>query len=339
MERTEENTRLSAPRTELQGAYLDWHAILGGGVVAVAIASVFTGFGAALGLSTISAEAGEGSVNFMLILSAVWVVVTLVASYMAGGYVAGRMRRRVDSVGADEVTARDGMNGLVVWGLGTIVTVMVLGSVVSTTVSAAGSMAAGAGAVAGSVVQASGTVVGEAAKGVISAAGAMVPESVAADPVGFLNNTLLRPDAAATTPADPVAVAANTASILGNVLKTGEISDAERAYLVSAVIANTGATPDIAAARVDQAVTATQKTRADAELMVADAKVEADRLAAEAEATAIKVAEAARISAILSAFLLASAAMVAAAASYIGAVRGGRHRDEGRIFGGFAYRG
>lgn len=339
MERTEENTLLSAPEKVLEGSYLDWAAIFGGGVVAVAVASVFTGFGTALGLSTISAEPGEGSFSLMLILSAIWVVVTLVASYLAGGYIAGRMRRRVDSASADEVTARDGLNGLVVWGLGIIVSVFLLGTAVSTAVSSAGSVAAEAGAVAGSVVEATGTVVAEVAAGAMTAAAAMVPNDATTNPMDYLNRTLLRPAVVGTVPADPAMMAIDTAAILGSVLKTGEISDAERAYLVSAVVTSTGATPAEAATRVDAAITATQTARSAAEKSVADAKAEADKFAAEAKAVAIKAAEVARVSAILSAFLLASAAMVAAAAAYIGAVRGGRHRDEGRIFGGFAYRG
>ena len=339
MERTEEVTLLSAPDKVLEGSYLDWAAIFGGGVVAVAIASVFTGFGAALGLSTISAKPGEGSFNLMLILSAIWVVVTLVASYMAGGYIAGRMRRRVDSVSADEVTARDGLNGLVVWGLGIIVSVFVLGTAVSTTVATVGAVASGAGAVAGTVVQATGTVVAEAAQGAINAAAPMVQDDAPAGSMDYLNRTLLRPNTVGTAPADPGSMAGDTAAILGNVLKTGEISDPERAYLVSAVVTSTGATPTEAATRVDAAIIATQTARSDAEKGLADAKAAADKLAADAEAVAIKAAEVARVSAILSAFLLASAAMVAAAAAYVGAVRGGRHRDEGRIFGGFAYRG
>jgi inorganic triphosphatase YgiF len=155
----------------------------------------------------------------------------------------------------------------------------------------------------------------------------------------YLNRTLLRPATVNALPADPATMAGDTAAILGNVLKTGEISDAERAYLVSAVVNSTAATPAEAATRVDAAILAAQTARSDAEKGLADAKATADQLAADAKAAAIKAAEAARISAILSAFLLASAAMVAAAAAYIGAVRGGRHRDAGRIFGGFAYRG
>ena len=53
---------------------------------------------------------------------------------------------------------------------------------------------------------------------------------------------------------------------------------------------------------------------------------------------AIDMAESARIDAILSAFLLTAAALIAAVAAISGAVRGGRHRDEGRMFAGLSYR-
>lgn len=339
MERTEAMTRASAPAQVLGGSYIDWAAIIGGGVVAVAVGSVFTGFGAALGLSTISAEPGEGSFNFMLILTAIWIVLTLVGSYMAGGYITGRMRRRIDSATAEEVTVRDGVNGLIVWGLGIVVSIMLLGAAASTTVSAVGTAATAAGSVLGAAATTAGAVVGNAAEGALSAAGAMVPEAAAKDPMSFVSDTLLRP--AQVTPGATGAddTARQTAAILGNVMMTGEITDAERGYLASAVTAATGATPAEATARVDEAVTAAQDAKAKAEQLAADAKAEADRLAKEAEDAAIKAAEVARVSAILTAFVLAAAALVAGAAAYIGAVRGGRHRDEGRIFGGFAYRG
>ena len=339
MERTEEMTRATAPAKVLDGSYIDWAAVLGGGVVAVAVASVFTGFGAALGLSTISAEPGEGSFNFMLIVSGIWIVVSLVASYMTGGYIAGRMRRRVDSASAEEVTVRDGVNGLIVWGLGIVVSVMLLGSAVSTTVSAVGSAANAAGEVLGAVATTAGAVVGGVAEAALSAAGALVPEAAVADPMGYVANTLLRPAQVATGTADPDATARETVAILGNVMMTGEITEAERGYLVSAVTAATGVPAPEAALRVDEAVVAAQTARAEAEQLAADVKAEAERLAAEAKEAAIQAAEVARVSVVLTAFILAAAALVAGAAAYIGAVRGGRHRDEGRIFGGFAYRG
>ena len=342
MERTEAMTQASGPAQVLEGSYIDWAAVAGGAVVAVGVGSVFAGFGAALGLSTISAQPGTGGgFDVMVIVSAVWIVVSLVASYVAGGYIAGRMRRRLDKAGADEVTARDGINGLVVWGLGVVLTVVLLGSAVSTTVSAVGSAASAAGSVVGAVATTAGSVAGGVAEGALSAVGAVVPDAVAADPMGYVGDALLRPAqvAGGATPADPGAIAASTAAILGNVMTTGEVTDAERAYLVSAVAASTGLAQPEAAARVDQAVTAAQTARADARKLAADAQAEAERLAQEAAETAAQVAEAVRVSAILTAFILGAAAMVAAAAAYIGAVRGGRHRDEGRIYGGFAYRG
>lgn len=339
MERTEQMTRASAPATVMEGSYIDWAAIAGGGVVAVAVASVFTAFGAALGLSTISAEPGEGGGMLLLIVTAVWIVVSLVASYLTGGYIAGRMRRRVDSVAAEEVTVRDGVNGLVVWGLGMVASVFLLGAVVSTAVSAVGSVASTAGSVAGTVATTAGSVVGSAAEGVLAAAGAMVPESVKEDPMAYVSESLLRPAQVTAGTSTPEVIAAQTAGIIGNVMASGEISDAERAYLVSATVQSTGATPAEAGTRVDEAVAAAQTARADAAQLTADAQAEAERLAAEAEELAIAAAETARVSAILTAFILAAASMVAAAAAYVGAVRGGRHRDEGRIFGGLSYRG
>jgi hypothetical protein len=317
MERTEAMTRATAPGQVLDGSYIDWAAVIGGGVVAVAVGSVFAGFGAALGLSTISAEPGEGSFNAMVIVSGVWIVVSLVVSYMTGGYIAGRMRRRIDAATADEVTVRDGVNGLIVWGLGIIVSVFLLGAAASTTVSAVGTAA-----------ETAGNVVGGVAEGTLAAAGSLVPEAVREDPMAYVSDTMLRPASVTPETAGGDDLARQTTAILANVMATGEISEAERGYLASAVTATTGAPPAEATARVEEAVSAAQAARAEAE-----------RLAAEAEETAIEAAEVARISAILTAFILAAAALVAAAAAYIGAVRGGRHRDEGRIFGGFAYRG
>ena len=304
----------------MDGSYMDWPAILGGSVVAIAVGSVFAGFGAALGLSAISMEPGEGSGLLAVILSTVWIVISLVSGYAAGGYIAGRMRRRVDGASADEVTARDGMNGLVVWGVGIVVSVFLLGAAASSTVSAVGS-------VAGTAVSAAGSAVGGAAEGVMSAAGALVPDDAAGGAMSYVSDTLLRPGPASVATADAATLARETTAILGNVATTGEISDAERSYLVSAVSARTGLTDAEAGARVDQAVSAAQSARA-----------EAGQLATEATQAAIDAAEAARIAAILTAFILAAAALVAGASGYMGAVVGGRHRDEGRMFAGFAYR-
>ncbi len=319
MERTEQLTHASAPAHDRSGAYIDWAAIFAGAVVATAVAALFTGFGAALGLSSLSAEPGEGSFSFAVILTGLWMVITLVASYGVGGYIAGRMRRRVEDASAAEVAARDGVNGLVVWGVAMIAGFTVMASVVSGTVSAAGS-------VADTVATAAGSAVGGMAEGALAAAGAMVPGGVSANPVGFVTDTLLRPATASAGLSDPAELARQSGAILANVVATGEITDADRAYLVSATTTSSALTAAEAQTRIDAAIATAQSAR-----------TEAARLAEEAKQTAIDAAEAARISAVLAGFLIAAASLVAAAAAFVGGVRGGLHRDEGRIFSGLSY--
>ncbi len=360
MERTEALTAASAPVVPLDRSYIDWPAVLGGAVVAAATAGLFTAFGAALGLATISAEPGEGSGMLWMAVTAFWIVVSLIAAFMAGGYVAGRMRRRVDSASADEVMVRDGMNGLVVWGIGTLLAGFMAASAIGTAVTAVGNVAGGvaqaAGAAVGGVAQAAGTAVGGVAQaagtavgGVAQAAGTAVAAATGDDGTAdWLNDTLMRPmldgatAGAPVTPAtpaeDPAELSRQTGAILANVLRTGEVSDDERAFLVAATAQRTALPEAEVEARVEAAVTGAQEARATAEQALADAQAEAERLATEAQDAAIAAAEVARKSAILTAFLLTAAALIAAAAAIAGATRGGRHRDEGTVWGGFTYR-
>ena len=109
----------------------------------------------------------------------------MVAVYALGGYVAGRMRRR-SATAEDEVEARDGIHGLTVWALGTLLTgfvaagaissgARVAGNAAGTAVEAAGSavggVAQGAGQLAGGVVGGVGEVAGGAISGVAQLAG------------------------------------------------------------------------------------------------------------------------------------------------------------------------
>ena len=83
---------------------------------------VAQGFGAALGLSAISAEQGEASYPIAgLVIAALFMVVSSVAAYATGGYIAGRMRRPAEIRDIEETKIRDGMNGLIVWAVGTVV--------------------------------------------------------------------------------------------------------------------------------------------------------------------------------------------------------------------------
>lgn len=90
--------------------------------------------------------------------------------------------------------------------------------------------------------------------------------------------------------------------------------------------------------RVQAVRTEAQQKVDEAQKRVDEMKAQAEKALEDAKRQAADVAEKARITGILTAFLLAASAIVSSAAAYIGAVHGGRHRDEGRIWGGLAYR-
>ena len=149
-ERTEALTQVSAPVHPLTGSYLDWPAVLAGAVVAAAIGFVFSTFGAAIGLSLVSPYDGDGSALAAAVAVAIWMVWTAASSFIAGGYIAGRMRRRVDTAEADEVAVRDGIHGLTVWGAGVVIGVVLLGGTFGTVTGALGDAASAAASAAGS---------------------------------------------------------------------------------------------------------------------------------------------------------------------------------------------
>ena len=100
-----------------KGSFVDWPAIIAGAVLASAISFVLFAFGTALGLSLTSPYPREGvsGTTFGIVL-ALWVLWVLVSSLAAGGYLAGRLRRR-HSLNSHETEMRDGSHGLLVWGL------------------------------------------------------------------------------------------------------------------------------------------------------------------------------------------------------------------------------
>tara|TARA_R110002051_G_scaffold141578_1_gene214751 strand:+ start:2055 stop:2726 length:672 start_codon:yes stop_codon:yes gene_type:complete len=144
-ERTETLTHASAPTFSHEGSYVDWAAILAGAAVATSIAFVFTTFGAALGLSFASPYAGEGSAFAAALAVGLWMLWTTISSFMAGGYITGRMRRRIDQASGDEVHVRDGIHGLTVWAVAVLIGAVLLGSGADTVVNAAADMSATVG--------------------------------------------------------------------------------------------------------------------------------------------------------------------------------------------------
>ncbi|WP_323010774.1 ATP synthase F0 subunit B [Paracoccus sp. (in: a-proteobacteria)] len=340
--------------------YVDIPAIFAGAIVAAGITVVLASFSVGLGLGSFSFDENGGISIFMLILTGLVSVVSLVAAYMLGGYIAGRMRRRNDDGATDETTARDGIHGLVVWGLGVVLSGLLAAGAVTGGVKAvggaAGSVAEATGSVVGGTVQGAGQLVGGVAQGAGQAVAPtlfdMMPHGLQSNPIDYISNALLRANTnqPAATPGMPAAdnsdtSASDVSGVLVNVVTTGEISEEDQNFLRETVAARTGLSPAEVDARVTQAVDRAKEIRAEAEQKLEEAKAQAEQLKAEAEQKiqeakdqAAKIAEEARVTGILSAFLLAASALVAAAAAYIGAVRGGIHRDEGRIWNGLSYR-
>ena len=106
------------------GGFLSWGPIVGGALVAATSFFIATAFATAIGLAVSSASPTwrDASVG-LAVLSGTWILLTAVGSFALGGYIAGRCRRTWRGT-ADDVHFRDGVHGLVVWGLGGIVGVM-----------------------------------------------------------------------------------------------------------------------------------------------------------------------------------------------------------------------
>lgn len=320
-----------------QGSYVDWSAIIAGIVLASGISVLLLTFGSAIGLSMTDFRAGEGvSPIWIAIAAAIWLLWVQISSFMAGGYIAGRLRKRHMDATEDEVDVRDGAHGLLVWA-----GALLVGSLIA--VSGLGAAANAIGSAAATLTGAAAEVAGEAADG-------------AADPAAYFTDMLFRPapttaEAAATTtettttteapattteapataaqppasapvtpaPAaiavttterDTIALRAEAGRIFTASTISGELPDEDRTYLVQIVARNTGLSEEEAQARVDQVVTAMD----------------------EAKAQAAKAAETARKTGVLAAFLTAASFLVSAAGAFWAAQKGGQHRDQATVF-------
>ena len=101
-------------------SFINWGPIFGGALVAAASFFIATAFATAIGLAVSSASPTWRDTSAGLVaLSGAWIVLTAVGSFALGGYIAGRTRVRWAGT-VDDVHFRDGLHGLVVWGVGTI---------------------------------------------------------------------------------------------------------------------------------------------------------------------------------------------------------------------------
>lgn len=101
-------------------SYLEWGPVWGGTAVAIAISAVLLQFGAGVGLSLGDPVLESGAASWNVVVVGLWTVWVALVSAAAGGYIAGRMRQRWQDGRESEVEIRDGIHGLVVWGVATV---------------------------------------------------------------------------------------------------------------------------------------------------------------------------------------------------------------------------
>jgi hypothetical protein len=106
---------------ENNNSYVDLPAIIAGTSVALAISVVLANFGAAIGLAiTPDASWEQDSVVGKVITINLWVLWVQILSSLIGGYIAGRMRAPIAGSNLHEREMRDGVHGLSVWAVGTV---------------------------------------------------------------------------------------------------------------------------------------------------------------------------------------------------------------------------
>lgn len=111
--------------------FTDWRSIIAGAVVAAGISFTLLAFGSAIGLSVVSsAPSWRDSSSWLWFISGLYLVFVALCSYGAGGYLAARMQAPSRWPAETEGAFRDGAQGLVTWGLATLLGgVLALGTV------------------------------------------------------------------------------------------------------------------------------------------------------------------------------------------------------------------
>jgi hypothetical protein len=274
---------------------VDWKSVIAGAIAASAIFGLLTAFGTALGLSMTSAHRGSGvSGTTLAIAAAIWIVMVHVWSFVAGGYLAGRLSD-VPDLQPEEAEFRAGANGFMVWALGTAISLVFLAFV------------------SGTIVRSTATAVGQAASGVAQAASSLSGESVS-----YVSDALFRAQTASPGGAQPTASAqgrpdpamvAEAGRIVTVGLADGSLNAADRSHLAQLVARQTGLPEAEAQRRVDETYARAKAMKETAEQKVRDA------------------ADKARKQAVVAAFLAAAASLAGLIAAAWAAGIGHEHKN------------
>jgi hypothetical protein len=291
------------PGLATRSSYVDWPAIFGGAVVGSAVAFVFAAFGSGLGLSLVSPYRGEGLPAWGLVAGlGLWTLWVAGTSFLAAGYITGRLRRRMPDATAHEAQIRDGAHGIIAWGACALIgaALVAFGAYGTGDIAARGAAAAA-----------------NAAPAVASATRTPDARTNEQDQRAYtvIVERMFGPGEENTKPGAEGARRV-AAQILVASVSAGKMADADRAYLSKLVATRSGIDEPTAQGRVDQAMK-------------------------ESQAVADKAKQAANIArkvGVVSAFMIAASLLIGLAACWWAATMGGRHRDEQTVFAWLQWR-
>jgi hypothetical protein len=236
---------VSASTRQAAGSYVEWSPVIAGAVLASALSFVFLTFGSAIGLSATSPWPNSGlSAKTLASIAIFWALIQQIGAFMAGGYVAGRMRSRWAETG-DEADFRDGLHGGLVWAVGVTIAAFIL-------LSAAGATVRTGVEIAGPATSTAAAATKDPMASVLDAMLRPVPVPAPGAPPA----TAQQPPRPAAAP--PQAAETQRAEIgrLVATAATTELSASDRAYLAQLVSQRTGLLQSDAERRVTEAITA-----------------------------------------------------------------------------------
>jgi hypothetical protein len=297
-----------------------WPAIFAGAFVALSASVILAALGSGLGFASISPWPGHGvSATAFTVTTAIWLIVTQWVSAGLGGYIAGRLRTKWVGTHTHEVFFRDTAHGLITWSVATVVVAALLAGSVTSLVGgglralggAASAGAQGPGPAAGALGAGPGSddTGGPPGPGSGTMQGGMSGGPSPA--LAYDIDKLFRP-APGLTPSpggnsdengDPRIEAVYIAM---HAMATGNVPEADRAYLAQRVSEQTGTPAPEAQRRVDDFISAT---------LAAETKIKA-------------AADKARKAAAEASIYLALSLLVGAFIASVAAALGGRLRDE-----------
>jgi hypothetical protein len=206
---------------------IHWSAIIAGAIAASALAFVLHSFAAAIGLSISStAPTWRDASSALILLSGLYLILVALASYGFGAYIAARISNPTIG-GVEEREFSDGLNGLIVWALATLLT----GLIALATIQVLPKLAAPA------------------------ATSSAIPTSVAGENIiAYDLDRLFRNERRPQGAADLGYVRAEAARILLTVSSHRGMASDDRSYLAHLVTATTGLAPPESERRVDDVI-------------------------------------------------------------------------------------